>query len=95
MLDLSARTVILPAPDVEASAESATFGPKQDHANVGALLQPAKIVLQREDHLLVHRVEFFGTIERQYLNRAALFDEDGLGHSCFPDIDKLRVVTYL
>ena len=80
MLDLSLRAIILPAANIEARAKGTTFGAKQNHADVEALLQAAKIILQREDHRLVHRVELFGAVERQNLDRAALFDEYGVGH---------------
>ena len=80
MLDLPLRAIILPAADIKTGAKGATFSAKKNHAHIQALLQAPKIILQRKDHRLVHRVELVRAVERQYLNGTALFDVDRAGH---------------
>jgi len=62
MLDLSLRAIILPAADIETRAKGAALGPENHHPHIEALLQPAKIILQREDHVFVHVLSLSGRL---------------------------------
>src|SRR5690606_33733608 len=57
MLDLALRSVILPRANIKSCTKCPALCPEKHSAHILAVLKPAEIGLEREDHLFVHGVE--------------------------------------